>query len=160
MKKIFVTFALVALTLGVSAQEEVEYHGVGSNADFCAYQFDGDNYIILSFKDDDENRLTNTPVLKLQLKDGTVLRLTGTDNSKKTKQNMTNWGFGIMTGSSSEKHYAMFYVTPEDIEKLKVGVQKLAINTIPEVYKRSLKSDKLGKPLYDDFQKKKGDFEE
>ena len=54
----------------------------------------------------------------------------------------------------------MFYVTPEEIEKLQIGIKKIAINTIPEVYKRTLKTDKLGKPLYDDFQKKKGDFKE
>ena len=54
----------------------------------------------------------------------------------------------------------MFHITHEEIEKLKVGVKKIAINTIPEVYKRTMKTDKLGKPLYDDFQKKKTDFEE
>ena len=160
MKRILFIVTMFVFALGASAQENIQYHGVGSNADFCAYQFDDENYIILSFKDDDENRLTNTPVLKLLLNDGTIIKLSGTDNSKKTRQSMTNWGFGIMSGSSSEKHYAMFYITPEEIAKLQVGVKKIAINTIPEVYKRSMKNDKLGKPLYDDFQKKKGDFEE
>lgn len=160
MKRILLAITMLASTLSISAQEYIKYYGVGSNADFCAYQFDNMNYIVLSFKDDDENRLTNTPVLKLLLNDDTVMKLSGTDDSKKTRQNMTNWGFGIISGSSSEKHYAMFYVTPEEIEKLQIGVKKIAINTIPEVYKRTLKTDKLGKPLYDDFQKKKGDFEE
>ena len=160
MKRILFAMTMLVATLSMTAQEYIRYHGEGSNAVFCAYQFDNRNYIVLSFKDDDEHRLTNNPVLKLLLNDGTVIKLSGTDDSQKTRQDMIHWGFGIISGSSSEKHYAMFYITPEEIEELQVGVKKIAINTIPEVYKRSLKTDKLGKHLYDDFQKKKGDFDE
>ena len=95
MKRILFIVALFMITLGTFAQEKIEYHRVGRNANFCAYQFDNENYIILSFEDDDENRLTNFPILKLLLNDDTVLKLSGTDNSKKTSQEMASFGFII-----------------------------------------------------------------
>ena len=49
---LLVLFLLCFFTLSTFA---VEYRSVGSNANFCAYTFDGKYYLILSFKDDDEN---------------------------------------------------------------------------------------------------------
>ena len=158
MKKLFVTFLLL-VSMSVSA---IEYCSVGSNANFCVYTFDNDSYLILSFKDDDENRLTDNTIVKFKLKDGRELRLEGGDGSKSTKANMTHWGLGIMSGGSSDKHYAILYISKEQIEMLKVGVEKVAINTIPEVYKRQKWSgkDTFGSKLYDEFKKLKNEYDE
>jgi len=158
MKKLLLAMFLL-MSISASA---VEYCSVGSNADFSVYTFDGAYYLILSFKDDDENRLTDNTIVKFKMKDGKVLVLTGEDGSKKTKTNMTHWGFGIMSGGSSDKHYAILYITPEQIEMLKDGVDKVAINTIPEVYKRQkwAGKDSFGTKLYDDFKKLKNEFDD
>ncbi len=119
MKKYLCLLFMFLTTLTMQAQDDVEYHGVGSNASFCAYRFDSENYIIISFKDDDENRLTETPIIKMLLSDGSVLKLQGADSSKKTSNHATNWGFGIISGGSSDKHYAIFYISSEDLDRLK-----------------------------------------
>ena len=159
MKKLLVLFLLCFFTLSTFA---VEYRSVGSNANFCAYTFDGKYYLILSFKDDDENHLSNYTVVKFMLNDGTVIRLEGTDGSKSTSHSSVHWGFGISSGSSTDKHYAIVRITPEQIELLNKGVDKVAINTLPEAYKRSRWRGKedFGSRLYKDFKELKNEFEE
>ena len=140
----------------------INYRSVGSNADFCVYRFDGESFLILSFKDDDENRLTDNTIVKFKLKDGRILILNGFEGSKKVKHSGVNWGFGIVSGSSSDKHYAILIISQEEIEMLKVGIDKVAINTIPEVYKRDswAGKEKFGANLYDDFKNEKDEFDE
>jgi len=156
-KFLFSLFLLMATSMSAA-----EYYSVGSNADFCLYTFDGEYYLILSFKDDDENRLTDNTIVKFKLKDGSVLSLSGSDGSKSTKSHMTHWGMGIMSGGSSDKHFAILPITVEEIDRLKQGVEKVAINTIPECYKRSKWNGKesFGSKLYDEFKTMKNEFDE
>ena len=156
-KLLFSFFLLIA-----SSMSAAEYYSVGSNAIFSLYIFDGDYYLILSFKDDDENRLTDNTIVKFKLKDGSVISLSGSDGSKSTKSHMTHWGMGIMSGGSSDKHYAILPITTEEIEKMKQGVEKVAINTIPECYKRNKWSgkDTFGSKLYEEFKNMKNEFDE
>ena len=153
---------LLIFIISMTSASAVEYRSVGSNAEFCAYTFDSEYFLFLSFKDDDDNRLSNNTIVKFKLLDGTVIRLEGTDGSTKTTTSAVNWGFGIVTGSSSEKHFAVVRITREEIEMLAIGVDKVAINTLPEVYKRSKWSGKetFGKRLYDDFMNLTSEFEE
>ena len=157
MRKLLFSFFLLI----VSSMSAAEYYSVGSNAIFCLYTFDGDYYLILSFKDDDENRLTDNTIVKFKLKDGSVISLSGSDGSKSTKSHMINWG-GIMSGGSSDKHFAILPITTEEIEKMKQGVEKVAINTIPECYKRNKWSgkDTFGSKLYEEFKNMKNEFDE
>ena len=162
MKKLVLFFLLC---LSVTASYAVDFRSIGSNADVCAYSFDGHYYLILSFKDDSSNRLTEQTIIKLKLNDGTVLRLEGYDGSRNTSSDSYFWNTGLtafVTENSTERHYAIVEITPDEIEKLKVGVDKIAINTIPEVYKRQKWSGKakFGSTLYDDFKKLKDDFDE
>ena len=74
----------------------------------------------------------------------------------------TDFASGYTIDRSSEIHYAVFLVTQEQIESLKVGVDKVVINTIPEVYERSKWSGKktFGSSLYHDFINIKDEFTE
>ncbi len=92
-------------------------------------------------------------------------QLEGYDGSRNTSSDSYLWNTGLtayVTENSHERHYAIVEITPDEIEKLKVGVDKIAINTIPEVYKRQKWSGKakFGSTLYDDFKKLKDDFDE
>ena len=98
MRRILFLLLFVMSMISASA---VNYHSVGSNAEFCVYTFDGEFYLILSFEDDDENHLSNNTIVKFMLNDGTVIRLEGTDGSKSTSQSSIHWGFGVFSGSSS-----------------------------------------------------------
>ena len=72
---------LLILMISVSSAFAVEFRSVGSNADFNVYTFEGRKYLILSFKDDSENRLTNYTIVKFMLSDGSILTLDGTNGS-------------------------------------------------------------------------------
>ena len=159
MKRIILS---VLLTLSIVMSYGIEYRSVGSNANFCVYTFDGNYFLILSFKDDDENRLSDLTIIKFMLKDGTIMRLEGFDGSRKTSASSYYWGFGYASSSSNDRHFAIVTITPEQIEQLKVGVDKVAINTIPEAYKRSkwAGKEKFGPSLYEDFKNLKNEFDE
>lgn len=158
MRKIVLLFLLMISTSSAFAQV---FYSVGSNAEFCAYTFDSEYYLILSFKDDNENRLTYNAVVKFMLNDGTIVVLEGTDGSTKKKSRITNWGFGIITNNTFEKHFAILPITKEQIEQLKIGVDKVVINTIPLPYKRNkwMGKEEFGLSLYNEFMELKGDFE-
>lgn len=159
MKRFLLTFLLC---LSIISSFAVEYRSIGSNADFCAYYFDGQYYLILSFKDDANSRLTNQTIIKFKLNNGTILKLEGYDGSRKTTSNFIELGLGFSTGSSNDKHITIVSITQEQIEQLQIGVDKVAINTIPEVYKRSKWSgkEKFGILLYEDFKSLKDEFDE
>ena len=163
MKKLFILILMTISVLNVSA---IEYRSVGSNAEFNVYTFDGKYYLILSFKDDSKNRLTNYTVVKFLLADGSILTLDGTNASSSIDNSSTSFyngfGFGYSIGSSDEKHYAIFSITEEQIESLKIGIERVAINTIPEVYKRSKWSGKknFGQNLYNDYKNLKDELTE
>jgi hypothetical protein len=159
MKKLFFILVLLLSTLTSYA---VWTRSVGSNAEFCVYRFDDEYFLILSFKDDDENRLTDNAVVKFKLNDGSIMRLQGTEGSRLTNTSSINWGFGISSGSTSDRHFSIFYITPEQIEKLKIGIDKVAINTVPEVYSRSewRGKKKFSDELYNDFKNLKDEFDE
>lgn len=94
-----------------------------------------------------------------------MLRLEGYDGSRNTSSDSYFWNAGytaFVSENSIERHYGIVEITPDEIEKLKVGVDKIAINTIPQVYKRAKWSGKakFGSTLYDDFKKLKDDFDE
>jgi hypothetical protein len=117
----------------------INYHYLSvGKAEFNAYYFDGNYYLILSMKDEDEYRLTGNTVVKFKLSDGSVIRLVG----------------------SSDKHYAIFYISPEDVERLVEGVDKVIINTIPEMYFKSDWSgrEKFGITLYEELKKMRAEY--
>ena len=160
MKKLFLVFMILLLSsLSCSA---VFMRSVGRNAEFGVYRFDNEFYLMLSFKDDDQNRLPIDAVVKFKLNDGSIIRLQGTEGSNLTTSKSVNWGFGISSGSSTSTHFAILYITPEQIEMLKIGVDKVAINTVPEVYYRSewRGKDKFSQELYEDFHNLKDEFDE
>lgn len=132
--------------------------GVGK-ADLYAYKFAGKTYIIMSFKDDeDDYRIIASPVIRMKLFDNSILELCGDDKSQETKTNSTAWGFGFASGSVNNVHYAMFPISTEQIGLLKKGIKKIAINTIPNVYVKEYKEDKVGKAIIESFANLTDDF--
>ncbi len=159
MKKIIFLFLLLCSTNALQASN---YFSVGSNALFYTYTFDGQYYLILSFKDDNTNKLANNTIVKFMLNDGTVLRFEGNQSNAKDESSYVRLDWDTASSSSSETHFAVLSITKEQIEQLKKGVSKVAINTLPEVYKRSKWSgrDKFGLALYSSFAIMKGDFDD
>jgi len=156
MRKIILSFILL---LSMSLTYAAEFRSIGLNAKVCAYTFDGDYYLILSFKDYNDYKFLGRPVIKFLLNDGTIIKLDGYDEAVKITSTAIDWG-GISTGSSKENHFAVLPISKEQIEQFKKGVDKIAINTIPKVYKSKKWSIKknFGMLLYQDFMDLPDDF--
>ncbi len=148
--------------LSVSTLFAGGFHSVGSNAEFCAYTFDGKYYLILSFKDDNKNRLTDFTIVKFKMADGTVIKFEGNEGSKKEDSSAYHLGYDYVTGSTQETHYAILPVSLEQIEQLNHKIERVAINTIPEVYKRAKwgGKDSFAQSLYKDFKEIRSEFED
>lgn len=144
---------MLATSVSAMLAGDTNYYNIGRNAKFNAYRFEGNNYIIMSFIDDNENRLPNLPIVKIKLGNEQTIRLQGFDNSKQTASNAINLGFGIIAGGTVQQHFVIFQISNEQIEQLQYGIKKLTINTIPEIYTRTMKNDKTGNQLFLDFKR-------
>lgn len=155
MKKVILS---LLLTIACSSNILAESFSIGGNADLYTYRFDNEYFLIVAFKDDSNNRLMEGSMMKILLRNGSIIRLDGTEGSKRTKTKEQEWFFGRTTGRSTDTHYAIFYISDEDVNSLKTGVEKIAINTIPERYVYDC-GKKFGQNLYDSFKKIKDEFE-
>lgn len=169
MKKLLLVFCLFISAVSIQAQSKddiyeatIEPCSVGSYAEFFAYTFDNVYYLILAFQDAGRNNLIANCIVKFKMNDGSVLKLTGVDRSVQSSSSAIHWGFGYSTGSSTDTHYAVFPITQDEIEMFKVGVSKVAINTIPVVYERSQWSGKkkFGQRIYEAFKVIKNEFDD
>lgn len=147
----------LVLALASYASIHAESFSIGSNADIYTYRFDNEYFLIVAFKDDSDSRLMEGSVLKILLKNGGIIRLDGIEGSKRTKTKQQNWILGITTGKTTDTHYAVFFIPDEDVKALKNGIEKIAINTIPERYVYDC-GKKMGQNLYDSFMKIKDEF--
>ncbi len=159
MKKILLLFVLL---LSVSSTYAVKYRSVGSNAEFCAYLFDGQYYLILSFSEGSGFHMTDEAIVKIQLKDGKVIKLSSVKGSSSERSSSSFWGidYDQVSTKTDKKRYAVLSITKEQIQMLNAGVNAVAINTIPEVYYRNSWSgkDKFGPGLYNEFISLREDF--
>lgn len=150
MKQITIILLLIISQLSAYADNPDRYR-LGGDAKLNAYRFDNRDYLILQFEDGGDCRLTQTPEMLIKLTDGEALRFSGEDANQGHDGFAINWGIGIVTGSESNVHYAIFYISEGQIEKLYKGIDKIAINTIPHVFEKEWKVDKIGKALYSDY---------
>ena len=154
MKK-FLFLCLLMCSMSASA-----FHfgrSAGRNAEFIAYRFENAYFLILEFEDDDGNcRLMDNAIVRIKLQDGSEMRLTGLDSSQKTETT------GNFSRTTNDTHYAVLPISNADVERLSIGIDRIAINTIPEVYKwkNQGRKSKIGQELHDDFKKLKDDFED
>lgn len=73
------------------------------------------------------------------------------------KLNITSSNGGILIGNvlvpyTDMKAMAQFKITEAQIELFKNGVEKIRLSTFPIVHERVFKSDKIGMPLFQNFQ--------
>ncbi len=159
MKKILFLFLFL---FTVSSTYAVKYRSVGSSAEFTAYLFDGQYYLILTFSEGSGFHMTEETIVKMQTKDGKVIKIGSVKGSSSERSSSNFWGidYDQVSTKTEKKRYAMLAITREQIEMLKAGVHAVAINTIPEVYYRDSWSgkDKFGPGLYDDFMIMKDPF--
>ncbi len=159
MKKLLI--ALICLLTAVSAFSAPKLYRIGYQVSVCAYRFDDAYYMVLSFGDEDKC-LNDQPILKLKLADGQVIKLDGTNNEKIRQRSVGHIlkGTGTIITSSSNRFYVAFPISEEDINKLSAGVTKVAFNTLPSPYIKTIDDESLGVSLLKDFYSIKDEFDD
>lgn len=156
MKKILlilflaVCFDTAAQTVGYS------YHPLaaeGCNMKYSVTKQDTDYYIIVTVRSDRLKFLKESTFL-IKNFDGEVLKLQGDLIGN------GNESIGVMVGNlmlpvSEINSTAQFRISPEQFEKIKNGIAKVRLSTIPIEHERTFKKDKIGKKLYQFYLKAK-----
>lgn len=163
MKKLLLLLLLL-VPVYINAQylgDEHSYVTAGSNVRFRPYTYDDKIFLVMEFTNHDNCSLSGYPIVKFQMKDGSIMKLEGVIENSETSNSAYKIGYAII-GSSSISYCVALPITKEEIEEFKKGVERISINTLPVVYKRSKWTGKksFGEDLYNIFQSLKGDFEE
>lgn len=164
MKKFLLLLSLLLIPIYIIAQETGGYNSyitAGSNVKFRPYTFDGKTFLVMEYMDHGDCSLPGWPIVKFQLKDGSILKFEGSVSNSETSASSFLVGHAVIN-TSSTSHCVAMPITKEEIEAFKKGVEKISINTLPVVYKRSRWSGKkdFGEDLNKLFNHLKGDFED
>ena len=111
----------------------IKYRELGSLAKFAVYTFDDVKYLLLVYEDNKDYQLSPYTIIKFKLNNGEVLKMENVQVGERQKSKAINWR-GITSIVSDKIHYALFEITPEVLNMLEIGIKRMAINTIPEVY--------------------------
>lgn len=157
MKKMML-FLFLAMTFIPS--NAIKYRELGRFAKFAVYTFDGVKYLLLVFEDDKDYQLTPNTIIKFKLNNGEIIKIQNFQAGERQKSRAINW-MGIASIASENVHYTMFEVTPEVQKMLDIGIKRIAINTIPEVYiYGGNETENFGTLLNKDFEKLKGEMDD
>lgn len=163
MKK-FLLLSLLLIPIYIIAQESGGYNSyitAGSNVKFWPYTFDGKTFLVMEFTNHNGCSLSGCPIVKFQLKDGSIMKLEGSVSNSETSASSFLIGYAVVN-TSSTSHCVALPITKEEVEEFQKGVEKISINTLPIVYKRSKWSGKkdFGANLNKLFNLLKDDFED
>lgn len=157
MRSLLLTALLTLFVLTSNAQDS----SITMSIDLYAQRFDGKAYLVLALKTKEERRLLSMSTMKFKLSNGEVLKFDGFyETAKSSSSSFGTYGTYMSTSftSTSTCEYVRFDITEEQIEKLKEGVVKVSINTIPKIFTKEFKTDKIGSELYEAFSNMKDDF--
>lgn len=151
MKRIISILFILTFCFAIIAKNSVSYHhnslmAEGCEVTYSAILHDNQKFILVEVNSD---RLVfiDSPTMLLKSNDGEVITLKGQSitSNKATGAVMIS---NVMVPYSQIKAYAEFPISDEDIEKLKDGVIKIRLTTVPITHEREFKKDKIGKKLY------------
>lgn len=186
MKRLILIFLSVFLCVFNCAGKKkekmfVEYTYKALKAEGCGVRYTpvwkGDTAILsVSVITSNGFKFVTTPVLMMKTAMGEVIKLEGQALTLDTHEYHdssglffgmgipgTNMITGFDFGSVSSTTYtatANFCLTKEQMMKLKDGIIKVRINTVPYIHEREFKKDILGRELYRIFREAKWDQED
>ncbi len=157
MKKILFSLLVLMIPIVSQGQSSVGYvykalTTEDSRVDFSILKQDSLCYIVIKLK---SSRVvfSNEPFLKMKTTNGDVIDLKGfVVSSNKSSSYIHGYKYGGYI-SSSTISYAQFPINRDEIEKLKDGIIKIRIGTLPKVHEKVFKKDKIGEKLYKLYQK-------
>jgi len=156
--QIIAIFVLLGLSISNAMAQTVGYTyrplaAEGCNMQYSIAQQNGEYFIIATVKSD---RLTFLKESSFWLKttDGEIIKLQGEVIGGGSES------AGIVSGNivipiTEISSTAQFRISEEELEKLNQGIIKVRLSTTPIEHERTFKKDKVGKKLYQFYQKKK-----
>jgi len=156
--QIIAIFVLLGLSISNAMAQTVGYTyrplaAEGCNMQYSIAQQNGEYFIIATVKSD---RLTFLKESSFWLKttDGEIIKLQGEVIGGGSES------AGIVSGNivipiTEISSTAQFRISEEELEKLNQGIIKVRLSTTPIEHERTFKKDKIGKKLYQFYQKKK-----
>ena len=156
--QIIAIFVLLGLSISNAMAQTVGYTyrplaAEGCNMQYSIAQQNGEYFIIATVKSD---RLTflKESFFWLKTTDGEIIKLQGEVIGGGSES------AGIVSGNivipvTEISSTAQFRISEEELEKLNQGIIKVRLSTTPIEHERTFKKDKIGKKLYQFYQKKK-----
>ena len=144
----FITLIMLTVAVCVSAQK-VKYKGsstAGCNVAFTVEKQDGKYYLYAEIKSQ-KQRFAKNVTLKMKNFRNEVITLNGemlTSDSETSGVIISYLVIPYTTYSST----AVFLVRPDQFAAMSSGIQKIQMNTVPEIHERRFLKDKIGKKLY------------
>ena len=156
-KKIYAILLICFAACNMQAQQiSYSYHLFstdGCTVNFTAAYVNDSPKIVVTLTS--ENLIfTENPTMLLKFYDDTVLELVGQQENISTQNGAIMVGY-VAVPYSEKKSIAIFNINTNDIYKLRNGVSKIRISTLPTTHERKFKNDRIGLPLYEQFQREK-----
>ena len=141
--------ALIGQARNFPKIKPVKYSGKGCDLEFSIIRQDSTYYLIATFNSRKLGFLPE-PIMQFKTFEGDVNKVysgyTSAISQGTTEDILV---IGNTTYSfSDKKSTALFVLTPEQCERLRFGVSKIRLSTMPTEYEYTFKKDKIGRKLY------------
>lgn len=157
MRRLFLLLSFAILTVVANAQDASISEFFGAELKFYAEQFDGQDYLILSFKSTDDCIPLESSEMKIEFFNGEIVKLDGYNVRTQSK---TSSVYGGGWSYSSEKLIIAlrFDLTKEIVNYFESGIKQISIYTVPKVFRKKYEKDKLGQKIYKAFKEQESLF--
>lgn len=157
--RLLLSTTLLVLGVFVLQAQSVSYTYKPFSAEGCTVSytpvFVGDTaYIVVSVQSDRLVFSDNPTMMVRFFNTDQILQLSG------KKMDATSSSGAVMVGSvfvpyTEMKAMAMFRVSGQEMESFKSGVERVRLSTLPITHDRTFNNDKIGIPLYQNYQSEK-----
>ncbi len=156
----YILLLLLFFTILVHLQaQSVSYTYKPFSAEGCTVSytpvFVGDTTYIVVGVQSDRLMFSDNPTMMVRFfKTDQILQLSG------KKMDATSSSGAVMVGNvfvpyTEVKAMAMFRVSEQEMESFKLGVERIRLSTLPITHDRTFNNDKIGMPLYQNYQSEK-----
>ena len=158
MKRIILSFLLGFICLFSSIAQPVGYTHKAFLPEGCVVNYlvvmQNDSCFIEVNFDSDLSKFTDQPTMMVRTFDGNVFKLNGSTPVCKVESKLVerDGETKVVSGFYST---VRFCIEASQMEAMKNGIAKVRLSTTPYEHEREFKKDKIGKPLYEQYLKKK-----
>jgi len=158
MKKILLSFLWGLICLFSSVAQPVGYTHKAFLPEGCVVNYlvvmQNDSCFIEVNFDSDLSKFTEQPTMMVRTFDGAVFKLNGSTPVCKVESKLVerDGETKVVSGFYST---VRFSIEASQMEALRNGIAKVRLSTTPYEHEREFKKDKIGKPLYEQYLKKK-----